>query len=112
MAGRADRDEAVVAVLSADLFFPEAHSLKEKRRRLVSLLDRLRAGFPVSVAETGFHDLHQRGRIAVALVTTDERHAQSMIDRMTDRIGADGETELLSRRVEFIRLSDQEEEAP
>lgn len=91
-----------VAVLTAELLFPGAASLKDKRRRLAGLTARIRASFPVSVAEVGHQELWQRGTIGVALVTTDARLAQSMFDRITDGIGRDGEVELLSRRIEWF----------
>jgi uncharacterized protein YlxP (DUF503 family) len=93
----------VVAVLTAGLHFPEARSLKDKRRRLASLIARIRAGYPVSVAEVAHQDLWQRGTVGVALVTTDTRLAQSMFDRIVDGIGGNGEVELLSHSVEFYR---------
>jgi len=91
-----------VAVLIAELLFPDAGSLKDKRRRLVSLVSRIRANYPVSVAEVGGQDLWQRGTIGAALVTTDGRLARSMLDRISDGIGRDGEVELLSSRIEFF----------
>ncbi|HZW36303.1 MAG TPA: DUF503 domain-containing protein [Candidatus Deferrimicrobiaceae bacterium] len=93
-----------VAMLVADLLFPDAASLKDKRRRLASLTGKIRSGFPVSVAEVDFQDLRQRGRIGVALVSTDSRLAQSMMDRISGMVGRDGEVELLDRRIEFLRI--------
>jgi len=78
-------------------------SLKDKRRRLAGLTARIRAKYPVSVAEVEHQDLWQRGTIGVALVTTDARLAQAMFDRITEGIGRSGEVELLSRRIEFFR---------
>lgn len=43
----------LVAVLIAELLFPDAASLKDKRRRLAGLVARIRANYPVSVAEVG-----------------------------------------------------------
>lgn len=98
----------LVAALVADLLFPGAESLKDKRRRLSGLTGRIRAGFPVSVAEVGFQDLRQRGRIGVALVTTDSRLARSILDRIADRIGRDGEIEMTDSRIEIFRMDDGE----
>lgn len=98
----------IVAVLLADLRFPDAASLKDKRRRLTGLTGKIRAGFPVSVAEIGFQDLWQRGRIGVALVSTDARLAQSMLDRISDMVGRNGEVELVDRRIEFLRVGEEE----
>lgn len=98
----------LVAVLVADLLFPDAASLKDKRRRLSGLTGKIRAGFPVSVAEVGFQDMWQRGRIGVALVTTDARLAQSILDRISDLMGRDGEVELVGRRIEFLKMEEGE----
>ena len=94
-------------MLVADLLFPGADSLKDKRRRLSSLTGRIRSGFPV--AEVGLQDLWQRGRIGVALVSTDVRLAQSILDRISDMVGRGGEIELSGRRIEFLRMEDGEE---
>jgi len=98
----------LVAVLVADLVFPASESLKDKRRRLSGLTGRIRAGFPVSVAEVGLQDLRQRGRIGVALVSTDSRLAQSILDRITDMVGRDGEIELTGRRIEILHMDDED----
>ena len=92
----------LVAVLIAELLFPDAASLKDKRRRLAGLVARIRANYPVSVAEVAGQDLWQRGTVGAALVTTDGRLARSMLDRIAGGIGRDGEVELLSSSVEFF----------
>jgi uncharacterized protein YlxP (DUF503 family) len=96
----------LVAVLVAELRLPDAQSLKDKRQRLSGVLARIRSRFPVSVAETGFHDLWQRSRIGVALATTDEALARSMMDRIRDQVGGGGEVELLDSRVEIIDIEE------
>ncbi len=57
--------------MRASLMLPASHSLKEKRRPLRSLMERIRNRFHVSVAEVDAHDLHQRAVIGVALVAAD-----------------------------------------
>ncbi|HEY5766031.1 MAG TPA: DUF503 domain-containing protein [Candidatus Deferrimicrobiaceae bacterium] len=98
----------LIAVLVADLHIPDALSRKDKRRRIAGLIGRIRAKFPVSVAEVGFQDLLQRSRIGLALVTTDARMARSMIDRITDLVGQDGELEMTDRKIEIFRMDDEE----
>lgn len=96
----------IVSVLVAELRFPDAQSLKDKRQRLSGLIARIRSRFPVSVAETGFHDLWQRGRIGIALATTDAVLARSMMDRIRDQVGAGGEIELVDSRIELIDIEE------
>lgn len=63
---------------------PGCASLKEKRSVIRSLRDRLRTKFNVSVAETGLQDVHARAEVTIALVTSDGRMAESVLDK-TDR---------------------------
>jgi uncharacterized protein len=60
----------IVGVSIFELHLPSSRSLKDKRRVVKSLVDRIHQRFRVSVAETGFHDLHQRAEIAMAVVTS------------------------------------------
>jgi uncharacterized protein YlxP (DUF503 family) len=72
----------VVASQSWDLALPGCSSLKEKRAVVRSLKDRLRHKFNASVAETALQDVHTRAQISVALVGTDRRFAESVLDKM------------------------------
>jgi hypothetical protein len=56
-----------VAVLVIELHFPDAGSLKAKRKELSSLKAQLRTRLGVSVAETAHHDLWQRATLTAAL---------------------------------------------
>ena len=56
-----------VAVLVIDLHFPEAGSLKSKRKELSSIKAQLRTRLGAAVAEVAFHDLWQRARLTAAL---------------------------------------------
>jgi uncharacterized protein YlxP (DUF503 family) len=71
-----------VAVSSFELHLPSCRSLKEKRRVVKSLVDRLHQRYRVSIAETGFHDLHQRAEISLAAVATGEAELEKMMEEM------------------------------
>jgi uncharacterized protein YlxP (DUF503 family) len=58
-----------VAVLVIDVHFPDAGSLKGKRKELSSLKAQLRGRLGVAVAETGHQDLWQRSTLTAALVS-------------------------------------------
>lgn len=70
----------VVGVVTWELEVTGAQSLKDKRRVIKSLKDRLRNRFNVSVAETAHHDLWQRAEITAAVVSTSRRHADSVLE--------------------------------
>ena len=57
-----------VAILTVELHFPEAGSLKAKRHHLRSARDVLRSRFGAAVAEVDHHDLWQRATLTLACV--------------------------------------------
>jgi uncharacterized protein YlxP (DUF503 family) len=59
---------------------PFSHSLKEKRRVVKSLVDKIRHKFNVSVAEVGDMDVHQSAVIGIAVVSNDPVHARRQMD--------------------------------
>ena len=55
-----------VGILSVELHFPENHSLKGKRKELLSLKANLGRRFGASVAEVDHHEVWQRSRLTLA----------------------------------------------
>lgn len=82
----------VVGVVTFELHLPHARSLKEKRKVVKSVIERLHQKFRVSVVESDYHDLHQRSEVALALVAL-------------------GEGELSRKLAELRRLVDDQMEA-
>ena len=72
----------VVGSQTWELSLPGCSSLKEKRAVVRSLKDRVRHKFNVSVAETAHQDVHVRAQVSVALVATDRRFAESVLDKV------------------------------
>ena len=61
---------------------PGCRSLKDKRRVVKSLKDRLQNRFNVSVAETAYQDVWTRAQLSVALVTTEGSLADSVLSNV------------------------------
>ncbi len=70
-----------VGILSIDLHLPEAHSLKGKRKDVLSLKADLQRRFAASVAEVDYHDLWQRSLLTASLV---DRRASDLESRLAD----------------------------
>ena len=60
-------ESGFVAVLVIDLHFPDAGSLKSKRKELSSIKSQLHGRLGVSVAEVDHQELWQRARLTAAL---------------------------------------------
>ena len=58
----------IVGLCTVELFLPESQSLKDKRQVLLSLKDRLREKFNLSVAEVDGQDLWQKAVLARAVI--------------------------------------------
>jgi uncharacterized protein YlxP (DUF503 family) len=69
-----------VGILTVELHFPEAGSLKGKRKHVKSAKAHLRQRFGVSVAEVDHHDLWQRARLTVACASEGHRELQELLD--------------------------------
>ena len=69
-----------VGILSVELHFPEAGSLKGKRKYVKSAKAQLQNRFGASVAEVDFHDLWQRSRLTLSCVAREEREVLRLLD--------------------------------
>ena len=69
-----------VGILSVELHFPENHSLKGKRKELLSVKAQLQRRFGASVAEVDHHDVWQRARLTLACVARGHKELQELID--------------------------------
>jgi uncharacterized protein YlxP (DUF503 family) len=65
-----------------DLYFPEAGSLKAKRKELSSLKAQLRTRLRVAVSETDHHDLWQRATLTAALTAATVHHLSDAADEV------------------------------
>jgi hypothetical protein len=89
-------DDAYVALLLVHLHFPEAGSLKAKRKDLASVKAQLRGRMGVAVSEVGHQDLWQRATLAAALTGG----SIGVLEHATDRV----EDFLLARFPETCRI--------
>ncbi len=80
----------VIGVCSWDLSLPECRSLKEKRRTVKSLKERLRNRFKVSVSETDYQDVWTKAQLTAAIISPDSGQADSFLDKMDRFVEGDG----------------------
>lgn len=85
----------VVGIVKLKIYAPWVHSLKEKRMVVKSLCSKVNNRFNVSIAEVGDQDLHQSIVIGFACVTTDNSHADQIIDKILSYIEGQTEGEII-----------------
>ena len=76
-----------VGILSVELHFPEAGSLKGKRKHVKSAKAQLQNRFGASVAEVDHHELWQRTRLTVSCVAREYREAEKLLDEAERYLG-------------------------
>ncbi len=76
----------VVAILQFELLIPSPESIKDKRRVVRSVRDRLHREHLVSVAEVRFLDSPAVAGMAVALVNCDATYARGVLDTIVDKL--------------------------
>ena len=69
-----------VGILTVELHFPEAHSLKEKRHFVRSAKAQLQNRVGASVSEVDHHEVWQRARLTVACVAREHREITRLLD--------------------------------
>ena len=69
-----------VGILTVELHFPEAGSLKGKRKYVKSAKAQLQNRFGAAVAEVDHHELWQRSLLTVACVTRDAGEAAQLLE--------------------------------
>ena len=71
-----------VAVLVIDLHFPDAGSLKGKRKELSSIKAQLQGRLGLAVTEVEYQDLWQRARLTAALTGGSATRLSAMVDKV------------------------------
>ena len=91
----------IVGVLTLELFFPYARSLKDKRRILHGFKDRVRR-HNVALAEVDFQDKWQRARVGVVTLNSQ----QAVVEEVLGRVLADArnlqEGEVVGPEIRYV----------
>ncbi|MHA1567510.1 MAG: DUF503 domain-containing protein [Alphaproteobacteria bacterium] len=74
----------IVGVLTLQVSVFDAMTLKDKRRVIKSLKDRVSNKYNVSIAEVGHNDSVRTSILAVALVANDSRFIDSCLSNIVD----------------------------
>ena len=69
-----------VGILAVELHFPEAGSLKGKRKHVKSAKAQLQNRFGAAVAEVDHHDLWQRAGLTLSCVAREYGEAERLLD--------------------------------
>lgn len=92
----------VIGVLQFELLIRGSRSLKDKRRVVRSVKDRLHREHMVSVAEVGALDDHTLAVMGLAVAAGSTRYACAVLDRITHKLRAMHDAELGATRRDIL----------
>ncbi len=95
-----------IGILSVELHFPEAGSLKGKRKHVKSAKAQLQNRFGASVAEVDHHELWQRARLTLSCVAREYREAERLLDE-AERYLAGQDFDLVRAERDVVTLDDR-----
>ena len=84
----------IIATLQFELIIQHSDCLKDKRRVVNSVKERLQRKFRVAVAEVGALDHHRLALLGLAAVTNSAKHGSEIIDRVITELRREREAEL------------------
>ena len=91
-----------VAALAVSFHIPAAQSLKEKRRVLKSIKDRIRARFNASVSEIGELDKWQASVIGVCVIGLDKGHLSGTLESVLALFDEVRDINVTQHQIEFM----------
>ncbi len=109
-----ERVSVVVGILQFELLIHDPSSLKDKRRVVRSVKDRLHRDHQVSVAEVAMHDRLDRAILGLALVGHEGRRVGQVLDQILEKLRALHDAELgditreVLQGVERVEQSDRD----
>lgn len=77
----------VIGLLSLEIFLPFSHSLKEKRKVLNALKDRIKKKYNCAFAELDFQDKWQRAKVGIITLNSQK----GLVDRVLQKILTEAE---------------------
>ncbi len=92
----------MIVYMECEFIIPTAHSLKEKRAVLKSMLTRSKQKFNVSAAEVDHQNVWQRTRIAFVTVSSSKEMADKEMEQVLQYLESNPEWECLEIQKEYL----------
>jgi uncharacterized protein len=96
------RESMVVGICTLELFLPNNGSLKDKRRIVKSIKDRMKHRFNISISEIDDQELWQKSVLGIACVGNDRGHIHQTLDRVISTIRGTPLVEVIDYHLEML----------
>ena len=92
----------VIGILQLEIHFFNPQSLKEKRMLLKSLVSRMKNKFNISIAEIDGMDLWQKTALAIAVVGSESRRVNQLLDHVISFVHEEKDLEVTREHMEIV----------
>jgi uncharacterized protein len=97
----------IVGVSRIEIFFPENHSLKDKRQAIKKIVEKTRARFNISIMEVDPSNLWQRASIGFSVIGVKQDHVNSAIENVCEYIESLYVGEVINTKTEIIGMGNE-----
>lgn len=92
----------IIGFLCLEIYLPFSHSLKEKRKRLVSIKARLSSKFNVAFSEIDYHDKWQRALIGVVTLNNQKTIVEKTLNKIIDEVQELVDGEIIQTTIKYF----------
>ncbi len=92
----------IIGLLTLEIYLPYSHSLKEKRKTLNRIKDRLKKKFNIAFAELEYQNKWQRSKIGLVTINAQKRMIENMFHAIIRDIEEIVEGELLQKEIIYF----------
>lgn len=92
----------VIGFLTLEIYLPYSHSLKEKRKTLNSLKDRLKKKYNVAFAELDYQNKWQRSKIGLVSLNNLKRVVENIFHKIILDVEENIEGEILHQEIQYF----------
>jgi len=92
----------IIGYLSLEIYLPYSHSLKEKRKTLSAIKDRLKKKYNVALAELDYQDKWQRSKIGVVTLNNQKLVIERLFQRILDEAESLIDGEIIQTEIHFF----------
>lgn len=92
----------IIGCLILEIHIPFSHSLKEKRKRLISCRDRLKKKYNIAFAELEYQDKWQRTKLGIVTLNSEKKIVESLLQKVIRDVEENVDGEILQSHIYFI----------
>lgn len=92
----------IIGFLLLEIYLPYSHSLKEKRKRLNSLKDRLRTKYNVAFSELDYQNKWQRTKIGIVTLNNKKRLIENLFNKIRTDAEENIDGEIINHQIQYL----------